>query len=224
MIVKKNTTSMNAEEKAYRWIINLILNGNIRPGEFLLEEELAAGMQMSRTPVSRALARLVTEGFIDKIPKKGCFVPIPTPEDAEDVFEARAAVEARTASLAAQNATDAEIEELSAIVSKDEQAVVTFSKESFSDINEALHLGIAKIARNSYLERWCRYIYWRSNLYIFYFDRFYVASAAEDVPPQLTPIQHAAVMLALRKRDAQEAARAMEEHIRFTFLQLFRRK
>ena len=221
--MKKNGNGENAEEKAYRHIINLILNGKVSPGEFLLEEDLALSMDMSRTPVGRALARLVTEGFIDRLPKKGCFVPVPTPEDAEDVFNARMAVEEKTAQAAANNALDAEIEELRAIVSMDHEAVVTFSKESFSNINEALHLGVAKMSRNPYLERWCRYIYWRSSLYIFYFDRFYAASVVEEVPPQYTPVQHAAILEALAARDPQLAGERMLEHVRFTYLQLFRR-
>lgn len=223
MINKKNGRHENAEEKAYRHIIHLILNGNVQPGAFLLEEELAAAMDMSRTPVNRALSRLVTEGFIDRLPKKGCVVPVPTPEDAESVFAARMVVEEKTAEAAARNATDEEIVELRSVISLEDEAVVTFSKESFSNINEALHLGIAKMSRNPYLERWCRYIYWRSSLYIFYFDRFYAASALEEVPPQYTPVQHAAIIEALEKRDAELAGRRMLEHVRYTYLQLFRR-
>lgn len=221
-MIPKNK-QVNAEEKAYRYIISLILNGKVRPGEFLLEEELSEDMQMSRTPVGRALSRLVTEGFIDRLPKKGCFVPTPTPEDAEHVFDARIAVEYKTAYDAALHATTEEIAELQRIVEMDEHAVVTFSKESFSGINEALHLGIAKIARNPYLERWCRYIFWRSSLYIFYFDRFYVASDAQEVPPQLTPLQHAAVIRGIAQRNPEEAGRTMAEHVRRTYQQLFRR-
>ena len=76
----------NTEEKVYRSIIRSILHGEIRPGEFLLEEELSTRLNVSRTPVSRSLMRLVSEGFLEKLPKKGCFVPIPTPQDAEQVY------------------------------------------------------------------------------------------------------------------------------------------
>ena len=221
---KKNNGTNNAEEKAYRSIIGLILNGSVGPGEFLLEEDLAKDLEMSRTPVSRALSRLVAEGFIDKLPKRGCFVPIPTPKDAEEVFGARIAVESQNAAIAALKATEEEIDELQRVIAMDEHVVVTFSKESFSNINEAFHLGIAKIARNAYLERWSRYIYWRSSIYIFYFDSFYVANTVSDVPPQLTPTQHAAILEAIRRRDSEMASSLMAEHLKYTYSQLFSRR
>lgn len=223
MEVPKIKNANNAEEKAYRSIISLILNAKVNPGEFLLEENLARDLEMSRTPVSRALSRLVAEGFVDKLPKRGCFVPIPTPKDASDVFEARITLESKNSAAAALKATDEEITELERIIAMDEHVVVTFSKESFSDINEAFHLGIAKIAKNAYLERWTRYIYWRSSVYIFYFDGFYAADRFDDAPPQMTPSQHASIMTAIKNRDSREAASSMEEHLRYTYMQLFSR-
>ena len=106
----------NAEERAYRSIISLILSGKFRPGDFLLEVDLASRLEMSRTPVSRALSRLVTEGFLNKLPKKGCFIPLPTPEDAAQIFSAREAVEGKAAALAAINASDEELSRLARFI------------------------------------------------------------------------------------------------------------
>ena len=89
----------NAEERAYRYIISEILTGAYRPGDFLLELDIAPKLQMSRTPVSRALSRLVLEGFLNKMPKKGCYIPIPTPKDAEHVFTARMVAEGEAAGI-----------------------------------------------------------------------------------------------------------------------------
>lgn len=224
MILGRNgSVSLTAEERAYRHIIDMIIRGEIRPGDFILEKELATRTGMSRTPVSRALYRLAFEGFVEKLPKKGCFVPTPTPEDASNVFKARIAIETKTAEEAAINATDEEIAELKSIASLNKQAFVTFSKESYSDTNEALHLGIARVARNPYLERWCRFIFWRSSFYILYFDGFYIASEPSEVPPPFSPGQHASVLDAIERRDSEGAGRAMAENVRNTYLQLFRR-
>ena len=196
----------NTEEKVYRSIIRSILHGEIRPGEFLLEEELSTRLNVSRTPVSRSLMRLVSEGFLEKLPKKGCFVPIPTPQDAEQVYRARMIVETMTAADAAKLAED---------------DAVSLDKESYSNINEALHLGIARMARNAYLERWCRYIFWRSNLYIFYLDSFYIARENSDVQPQKTPWDHKEIVEAIRKRDSFAAQEAMRRHLEHTYIALF---
>lgn len=208
---------MSAEDRAYREIIQLILSGQFKPGDFLLEVDLAPRLEMSRTPVSRALGRLVAEGFLNKMPKKGCYIPFPSAEDAEQVFFARMAVEGQAAALAALKATDQEIRKLRKILKADPEAVASASKEGFAQINEQFHLGIARAARNVYLEKWVINSFWRSNIYIFYFDSFYKTPVREEVPPQRTPSQHAAILKAIEERNPDEAALQMRDHIRNTY-------
>ncbi len=208
--------ALNAEERAYRSIIQLILSGQYRPGDFLLELELATRFDMSRTPVSRALSRLATEGFLNKMPKKGCYIPLPTPEDAEEVFAARAAVESQAAARASRLATAEEIARLRQIVTEDNEAVRKRQKELFARINEDFHFSVARAGHNAYLEKWIRNIFWRCNIYIFYFDSFYLPTERE-IPPQQTPMQHVTVIEAIAARDPDGAAKAMADHILHTY-------
>lgn len=208
---------MSAEDRAYREIIQLILSGQFKPGDFLLEVDLAPRLDMSRTPVSRALGRLVAEGFLNKMPKKGCYIPFPSPEDAEQIFFARMAVEGQAAASAALKATDQEIRKLKRILRTDQEAVAKGSKEIFAQINEQFHLGIARVSRNVYLEKWVINSFWRSNIYIFYFDGFYKAPVREEIPPQRTPSQHLAILKAIEERNPEEASFQMREHIRNTY-------
>ncbi len=60
----------NLDEFVYKKIIELILNNQFKPGEFILETELAESLGLSRTPVRHALGQLVAEGFLDKKKKK----------------------------------------------------------------------------------------------------------------------------------------------------------
>lgn len=205
----------NAEERAHRSIIQLIVTNQYRPGDFLLELDIAAKLNMSRTPVSRALARLVSEGFLNKMPKKGCYIPLPTPEDAEQVFSARRVVEGEAAGRAALLATDKDIAWLQSLVVEDRKAVQNRQRDLFSRINENLHLGIAKMSQNAYLDKWIRNVFWRSNIYIFYFDNFY-RSTKSDIP-QKTPMQHAAIVQAIADRAPEEATRCMTAHIDQTY-------
>ncbi len=211
-----NDLSLNAEERAYRSIIELILSGHYRPGDFLLELDLAPRLDMSRTPVSRALSRLVTEGFLNRMAKKGCYIPLPTPEDAEEVFSARKAVEGQAAARAARLATKEDIALLERIVAEDNEAVRRRQKERFARINEDFHFAIARASHNAYLEKWIRNIFWRANIYIFYFDSFY-RQRENEIPPQKTPLQHATIIEAIASGDAEGAARAMTDHIDHTY-------
>lgn len=208
----------NAEERAYRFIIHLILSGYYRPGDFLLEQELAEKLKMSRTPVSRALSRLVLEGLLNKMPKKGCYIPSPTPEDARQVFEARKCVESEAAELAARYATADDAAALREILAKDHEAFRLKDKDKWAAINEAFHLEIAKLSRNSYILKWARHIFWQSNVYIFYFDGFYKPSQIEIV--HQTPEQHQNILNAIETHDEARARRLMREHLDNTYTKL----
>jgi DNA-binding GntR family transcriptional regulator len=72
---------------SYRSITSMIVNSDIRPGDAILETELAERLNISRTPVQQALERFVAEGLLEKKKKKGCLIPVLTPEDANKVFQ-----------------------------------------------------------------------------------------------------------------------------------------
>ena len=93
----------NAEQKAYRLIIHDIKT-KCQPGDFLLERDLAERFGVSRTPVTIALNRLVAEGLLQKLPKKGCFIPNLNYDDARAAFSVRILLECEAARCAAQNA------------------------------------------------------------------------------------------------------------------------
>ena len=211
---------MTAENAAYQKIVHLILAGHYKPGDFLLEVDLSESLGMSRTPVGRAIGRLVAEGFLSRIPKKGCYIPRPTPEDSKQVFLARKAVEGQAAFCAAMNASDEEISALDKILRPETEALEKLDKDQTAQINQAFHSGVARAAHNMYLESWCTNIFWHSNLYIFYFDSFYSLNKHDDVPPQKTPVQHKAILDAIRERSPERAERYMRDHIQNTFEKL----
>ncbi len=211
---------MTAEDLAYQKIIHLILEGHYKPGDFLLETELAQNLGMSRTPIGRATGRLVAEGFLSRMPKKGCFIPYPTPQDSEQVFMARMSVEGQAAAFAAKNATDEEIRELEMILKPEIEALNRLDKDVTAQINRQFHSGIAKASHNAYLEAWVTKIFWRSNLYIFYFDSFYHMNRHDEIPVQKTPVQHKAILDAIKERSPELAEQRMREHIQTTFEKL----
>lgn len=87
-----------------------IISGVLEPGERLMEIQLAEEMGVSRTPVREAIRKLELEGFVVMIPRKGAYVAGVSYKDVKDVFEIRRALEVLAAGLAAEKATDEEIE------------------------------------------------------------------------------------------------------------------
>jgi DNA-binding GntR family transcriptional regulator len=208
--------AMNMGDAAYRAIIRMILNGQVRPGDVMLETELAERLGFSRTPVATALDRLVGEGFLEKRKKMGCVIPVPSAEDARKVFYARQIIEGQTAAAAARCASPAEIAELERALSDQDQSLQVGDKEQFSDTNEAFHLGIARMSRNPYFERYCRHAFWRSNAYIFFFDNFYMQQRPSPAVSR-TAVFHRKIFDAIAGHAPEEARQAMEQHVIVTY-------
>jgi DNA-binding GntR family transcriptional regulator len=208
------------EEYAYRKIIRMIIDNRYNPGDFLLETELSEELGYSRTPVRQALSRLMTEGFLEKKKKKGYFIPVPTPEDAKNVFFTREIIEGKTAAAAALNASDWEILELKELLKGQGNTIENTEKENYSLINEKFHLGIAKMSKNPYLERYCRHIFWRSNVYIFFFDKYYANKMLKNEVHE-TPNQHLNILNAIEQKDSESAEFYMKQHIRNSYQMLF---
>ncbi|MFF5177826.1 GntR family transcriptional regulator [Micromonospora sp. NPDC000316] len=101
-----------ATQSAYESIKNRILGGTYEPGKKLSEEDLAAAVGVSRTPVREALRRLHAEGLVDWEANRGATVPAWRKQDLEEIFELRALLEGYGAELAAARITPTEIARL----------------------------------------------------------------------------------------------------------------
>jgi len=220
----KNIPKKNLEEFAYQSIIKLILGNHFRPGDFLLETELAKSLELSRTPVRHALGQLVAEGFLDKKKKKGCIIPVPTPEDARNVFYVREHIEGLAAASAARHATDKDILYLQDLLEKERNVKHSGNKDTkmtYFTINESFHLGIAKLSRNKYIEQYCRHSFWRSHTYIFFFDQDYTNQFIQGHGPGYN--QHIEIVKAIENSNEEKAGNLMRQHVRYTYEQLFQR-
>ncbi len=99
-----------------------IIAGHFRSGERLVEAKIASQLQISRGPVREALKQLREEGLVREEPRRGTFVASPTVEDVRDVYDLRAALEARAARLVIRNGDPAAVEALDRVVGRIEEA------------------------------------------------------------------------------------------------------
>ena len=207
---------INQEEVAYRAMIRMLVENQVKPGDCLLETVLAESLGLSRTPVSHALGRLLAEGFLEKRSKRGYMIPFPSPGDARHVFTVRQLLEGQSAAEAAAAFSPEAMDTLDTYLRESEASVEQNDKELFSITNENFHLGIARLSGNPYLERYVRQMFWRSNLYIFFFDGFY-RNKGNAIPIQKTPEQHRGIVDAIKAKDGALASRLMQEHILHTY-------
>ncbi len=207
----------NLEEFAYNAIMKLILSHHFQPGEFLLETEITDLLKLkSRTPVHHALGQLVAKGFLERKNKKGCFIPFTTPEDARHVFFVRENIESQSAKSAAIHASDEEVKELELIIEKEVDIRRSGDIVTYSSINENFHACVARISKNRYLQQFSQYIFWRSNIYVFFYQYKFKLKKVDD-ELQSSPLQHIKIVNAIKNRKPEEAGELMLEHVRCTY-------
>lgn len=98
------------------YVRELILSGDVRPGQFLRTEPLAAAMGVSNTPVREGLLLLSGEGFVELVPRRGFCVASFSPQDVRDLFWAQATLAGELARRAATRIDDAELARLAELV------------------------------------------------------------------------------------------------------------
>lgn len=105
-------TGSTSAGDAYEILRARLARGEFRAGMRLTEEQLAAELHVSRTPVREALRRLVSDGLVRFVPNVGTFVASWSDEDIRDLFDLRVLLESSIAGLAAQRITEPDIDAL----------------------------------------------------------------------------------------------------------------
>jgi len=99
-------------EVIFNTLREAIILGELKPGERLMEVQLAEKMGVSRTPVREAIRKLELEGLVEMMPRKGAHVADLSVKDIMDVLEVRSTLDGLASSLAASRITDDEIKEM----------------------------------------------------------------------------------------------------------------
>jgi DNA-binding GntR family transcriptional regulator len=133
---------LSIRERAYRYLKDMILDGEYKAGDRLVERELAEKLSISRTPIREALFRLESQGFVKTVPRKGVVVERISEEEVIEVFTILSSLEVLASKLAAQKMderTQAEfdrmIEKLQNLDGKSEEEISQLHLET----NKILH-------------------------------------------------------------------------------------
>lgn len=128
-----------------------IIAGRLRPGDRLVERELAERFGVSRVPVREAIRALVAEGFVLFESARRTVVRRLTPADVKELFELREALEVYAAGLAASRATPQALAELRQLLDSAAEATKSDDAEAITDVNTRFHDRILALAGNSLL-------------------------------------------------------------------------
>ncbi|MFI5660315.1 GntR family transcriptional regulator [Streptomyces sp. NPDC051684] len=132
-------------------LVEMIINGTLRPGQHLVEADLAEHLGVSRQPVREALQRLQTSGWVDLRPAQGAFVHSPTTEECAQLLGVRAVLETYSAHGAAQHATEDDVARLWQLQQVGLEALAAQDARGIVEANAALHSHITTLSRNAVL-------------------------------------------------------------------------
>lgn len=163
----KSTARPNASQalKLRDLLEDEIVNGQLKPGARLDEAALAERFNVSRTPIREAFKYLVGSGLVETIPNRGSFVAIVGLPQLIEMFEVMAELEGMCARLASRRITDAEAEELRALLDGCARAKEDGDPDAYYYENERFHDCIYRASHNSFLAQQARKLQMRLKPY-----------------------------------------------------------
>jgi DNA-binding GntR family transcriptional regulator len=180
-----------------------ILLGYLRPNALLVETELADRLEVSRTPVRESLQRLAKDGLIVSRSRRWVVVE-QTLADIRDAYDVRTALEGHASRLAAERASDDQIQTiLKALYSRGHAGP---SAAEFVTSNELFHRLIVEAAGNRRLTD-------ATDLSRQFYFNTAVARLYRSDELAISHRQHEALAEAIRKRDGDEAYRITQAHV-----------
>lgn len=193
-------------DTAYDAIKHRIITCAFKPGEYINELQLSALLAIGRTPVHQALDRLMIEGMVEVIPRKGVIVKPVSLNEVLQIIEVRLINEPFGARLAAEQANDTDLAELAEVLKRAKHWATLRNVEKMMLLDREFHLLIARASKNSVLTELLRNLHERSL-------RFWFISL--NAPAQYDAVQneHAAIWDAIRQRNPDKAELAMRRHI-----------
>ncbi|MFY1690335.1 GntR family transcriptional regulator [Plantactinospora sp. WMMB782] len=193
-------------DEAYDQLRQEIYRGELMPNERLIEIELATRLQVSRAVVRTVLVRLGQDGLVVLTPNRGAHVRLVSEEEAVEILQVRAVLEALTARQAARNATAREIAGIRRQLARMARKLDADDLLGYSEGNAALHAAIIAAARHETASRLITGL--RAQLVRFQYRTILVPGR-----PARSLAEHTAIVEAIAARDPDAAEAAMRHHL-----------
>jgi DNA-binding GntR family transcriptional regulator len=195
-------------ERVYHLIRDWMIASELAPGAFLSEPEIAERCGTSRTPVREALSRLVQDGWVESIHRKGFQVRPVTLRDISELFTYRRLFERYAGERAAATATIEHIAELESIVELEERPNIPMKE--LTVLNERFHLALAYRTENQRIIGQMRLI---------------MAYTLRLNPLFMTfvdSVSHRQILESVKSRDGVLAGSLMAEHVEFALTMMIK--
>jgi DNA-binding GntR family transcriptional regulator len=190
-------------------IIRAIAEGELKPGDRVIEQHLAEQMGISRAPIREALRELEGQGIVVTIDRKGAFVANLTRRDVEELFTLREALEGLAVRLTAGRATQADLDRLAACTAEMKAAAARADVKPFVESDLLFHELICERSGHRRLVRMLNGV--RTLQRLFMVMSKYSMLAEDQLAREAEA--HQPIIGALAARDAEAAESAIRRHI-----------
>jgi len=196
---------LSIREHAYNYLKEMILEGELKAGDRLIERELAGKLGISRTPIREALFRLESQGFVKTVPRKGVVVSNISENEVIEVFTILASLEVLAVKLAAKRMdkeTQLELgEKIEELIELRDQAEENFNLEHIQ-MNRLINKASKSPKLFEILSGLIDYIHMAANM-------------GYETPGRRKESlrEHIEIMKALRDKEAEMAEYLMKIHI-----------
>jgi DNA-binding GntR family transcriptional regulator len=193
-------------DRAYRELRDRLVTLRIPPGAPIEEDRVGRELRMGRTPVREAIKRLALENLVTVFPRRGTFASEINITDLAHISDVRAQLEGHAAYRAAQRITQAQREELSALLEELRQSKGTDDLEPLMELDARVHRFIYRCAANPFMEETLgRYFNLSLRIWYLVIDR---------LPHLFARVhEHQDVLLAIADGDATSARDILAGHI-----------
>ena len=186
-------------------ITTAVVERRLMPGTKLAEQQVADLFGVSRTVVRQALNQLSRHHLVTLTPARGAFVAMPSAEEARQVFEVRAMLEAALVKQLCARITDAQVAQLREHLRHERDAVARTDVTGRTRLLADFHSVLARLAGNQVLAGLLADLLSRSSLIALMHQSAHSAEHSQD--------EHVQIVDALERRDARAAVRLMERHL-----------
>lgn len=183
-----------------------ILRGELKPGERLMEIQLANKLGVSRTPIREAIRKLELEGLVLMIPRKGAEVADISEKSMKDVLEVRHALDELSVELACERISKSQIKELELAAVEFKKSLKSKDVTVIAEADVKFHDVIYEATNNQKLINLLNKI--REQMYRYRVEHL----KNEEVYPQLLA-EHDEIIQYISKKDKEKAKKIVCQHI-----------
>ena len=197
----------DASSRAYVWLRERIVSCRLLPGSRLSENEVAAMLGTSRTPVHEAVTRLQGEQLVEVRPRSGTFVARIAPPMLEEALLVRVALEQMVAEKAAERATPVAIAALRAALARQADCAQRRDRDGARQAADAFHAALAEAAGLPGA--------WRlAHQAKAHTDRYRTLADEKGAHGAAALVEHGDLVRAIEARNPARAVQAMRIHLR----------